>query len=150
MLRFFGLDVEVQSDDRPHVAMLFARGLLDQRPDALEKVVAHRRFLTGETKRRFAGLVVGDERSAHSSRRIAEPHEILLDGERRAGRQCPIDPVGPATVVGITVMCIEQHACTRLEGRVHRRRADEKRARRHDPCCPPHHRWRFLDAAFRT
>ena len=59
---------------------IFAQGILDQRPDAFEKVLPHRRFVAREAECRLARFVVRDERSASSSRRIAEPDKVLFHG----------------------------------------------------------------------
>src|SRR5579864_1168422 len=66
MLRFLGLEIEIEGDDWPRISMTLPQRALDERPDALEKVVPHRRFAPGESERRLAWLVVGDERSSLS------------------------------------------------------------------------------------
>src|SRR4029078_8187303 len=48
MLGLVGLEVEIERDDRPVVAPVLLERLLDDRTDALEKVLAHARFAAGE------------------------------------------------------------------------------------------------------
>ena len=57
MLRLEGLEIEVERDDRPGVAAILAQRGLDERPDPLEEVVAHRGLGAG------VGLAVRHDRS---------------------------------------------------------------------------------------
>ena len=72
VLEFLRLEIEIQSDDWPVVAMIFAQRLLDDRTHALEEMRLHRRLITGEAERGLVGLIVRDERPAHAGLRIAD------------------------------------------------------------------------------
>src|SRR5262252_1887951 len=110
MLGFLGLEIEIEREDRPGVAALLRQRAFDDRPHALEEVVAHRRLGAVEPEGGLLAIVVGDQGSASAGDRVTIPDQILLDRERRARRECAIDPVHPAPVVWVAVVRVEQDA----------------------------------------
>jgi hypothetical protein len=108
MLGLVRLEIEVQHDERPVAMGAGCERALDERPDALEEVLAQRRFLA------CIRLLVGNDRAA-GLRRRARPREILFDGHGHAGGEGTVDPIAPLPVIGVRVVGVQKNAAARLE-----------------------------------
>ena len=80
-----------------------------ERTDALEEVVAHRRFVAAERR------AVRHQGAAGSGMWIDEPRQVLFDRQRQAGAQRTFDADSAIARLGIAIVCVEQHARARLE-----------------------------------
>src|ERR1700759_4294157 len=85
-------EVEVEDDDGPRFSVVLCQGVLDNRPDLIEKVMFERGLSSAEL------VVVGDNGSR------SNPSHILLNSNRKTSRKRAIDPIRKTPFVGITIV----------------------------------------------
>ena len=92
--RLVVLEIEVENNDRPSVALVFPQRLLDNRPHALEKV-----WLQSGLRSRRLGRVADDDV-------VDIPGKILLDRDREPKTQGAVETVGPTALIGIAIVSV--------------------------------------------
>src|SRR5262249_758200 len=98
------LEVEVEHDQRPRVALVLRERAFHDWTDLVEEVPFERR---GAIQLR---RVVRDEDLETAARSILSPIEVLLDRDGQASRKRTVDAIGPAVVLRIRIVGVEQHA----------------------------------------
>ena len=100
------LEVQVQRDNWPLIPRVGLKRARCHRADPFEEV-PQRGLMTGER------LAMGDDRMRGRRRSGRPPDEILFDGERRARGERAIDAIGPATLIRVRVVRVEEHVFAR-------------------------------------
>src|SRR5665213_1021503 len=95
------LEVEMQNDDRPLVALVFGNCFFDNGADLLEKIIFEAGLSAGWVWR------VRDDDAALSRRGINIPGEVLLDGDGEARIKGTLNAIVPLPIVGVAVMGIQ-------------------------------------------
>jgi hypothetical protein len=89
------LEIEVENDQRPPRPVTFPQGFFDDRPHRLEEIITQ----TGLAARGLVVMCDGD--SAFACRRIDLPCQILLDGDRIARLQRPLETIRPLPLIAV-------------------------------------------------
>src|SRR5262249_51815627 len=95
--RLLTLEIKMQNDHGPAGAIISEEFLFHQRPDALEEVVAKSGLRSCSVR------FVGDHDDVAACAGVNGPRQVLLDGDRKTGRESSIEPIGPAALVRIAV-----------------------------------------------
>src|SRR5262245_60447719 len=104
MFRLLGLEIQIECDQWPVAWVVGSQRLLHDRTYALEEVLLDRRLRTSRS------LVVRQDRTRTASGTVFVPGEILLDRQRCAGSEGPLDAIAPLFVFWITIVRIQQDA----------------------------------------
>ena len=106
MFGFFGLEVEIERDERPVAMIAFFESTFDYGADTIEEVVLHGGLVA--TDRR----AVGNDGPGFTGLCVGVPVEILLDRERCTGRERTVNSVVPPFVIRITIVRIHHGAAS--------------------------------------
>src|ERR1700728_3943973 len=95
------LEIEMQDNDRPLLALIFGNSLLDHGAHLLEEIIVKSRLGAGGLGR------VRNHDAALAGSWIDIPCQILLDGNWKSRSKSALDPVVPFAFVRIAVMRIQ-------------------------------------------
>src|ERR1700756_1330777 len=109
MLRFFGLEIKIQCNERPITSIAPTQSIFHDRPNAFEEILFKSWFLSSDWSS------VRNYRPRTPCARIGVPEWILFDGERSPSGERTIDPVCPPLEVGIAVVRVANTACPRFK-----------------------------------
>ena len=103
-------EVEVEGDEGPAGAVVFAESPFDDGADVFEEIVAEGGFVAGG----FGG--VRDDGAADAGGFIDAPGEVLFDANGGARGEGAGETIGPFSFVGVAVMGVEKGAGEGLGG----------------------------------